>query len=69
MGRCKMTILATARVQKGYRVVIPKEVRDFLDLEEGEVIIFFEIIGKKGQVCFRKSGIKKWESRIKKTPE
>ena len=59
-----MTILATAKIQKGFRVVIPKEVRDFLDIEEGEVIIFFKISGKKGQVCFRKSGIKKWESRI-----
>lgn len=50
-----MAILATGKVSKDFRVTIPKEVREFLDLEAGSTIVFFTIEGRKGSVCFRKS--------------
>ena len=51
----KMTILATAKISKGFRVTIPKEARKFLELEEGEEIVFFKVEGMLGRVCFRKA--------------
>ena len=49
-----MPILATARVSKGFRVTIPKEAREFLEMEEGDEIVFFTVEGMQGRVCFRK---------------
>jgi AbrB family looped-hinge helix DNA binding protein len=51
----KMTILATAKISKDFRVTIPKEAREFLELEEGEEIVFFKVEGMLGRVCFRKA--------------
>jgi len=50
-----MTILATAKVSKGFRVTIPKEARELLELEEGDEIIFFTVEEMLGRVCFRKA--------------
>lgn len=50
-----MTILATAKISKGFRVTIPKEAREFLEVKEGEEIVFFKVEGMLGRVCFRKA--------------
>lgn len=50
-----MTILATGKVGRDFRVTLPREVRTFLQLEEGEELIFFTIGERKGRVCLRKS--------------
>lgn len=52
---CEMTVLATGSVRRNFRVTLPSEVRDYLDLEEGEELIFFTIGDQKGRVCFRKA--------------
>lgn len=49
-----MAILATAKISTGHRVTIPKDVRDFLKLKEGDEIVFFTVVEKRGWVCFRK---------------
>ncbi|MFQ5822376.1 MAG: AbrB/MazE/SpoVT family DNA-binding domain-containing protein [Candidatus Heimdallarchaeota archaeon] len=53
-----MTILATAKVSKGFRVTIPKEARELLELEEDDEIVFFTVEGLLGRVCFRKASSK-----------
>ncbi len=53
-----MTVLATAKVSKDFRVTIPKEARELLELEEGDEIVLFTVEGKLGQVCFRKAASK-----------
>ena len=50
----EISILATAKVSAGFRATIPKEVRDFLELNEGDEIVFFKVGEKAGRVCFRK---------------
>jgi AbrB family looped-hinge helix DNA binding protein len=50
-----MTILATVKVSKGFRVTIPKEARKLLKLEEGDEIVFFTVEQILGRVCFRKA--------------
>lgn len=45
-----MSILATAMVSKGFRVTIPKEARKFLEIEEGDEIVFFTVEGMQGRV-------------------
>jgi len=50
-----MTILATAKISKGFRVTIPKEAREFLELEKGDEIVFFRVEGMLGRICFRKA--------------
>lgn len=47
--------MAKGRVGRDFRVTLPREVREFLKLEEGEELIFFTIEGRKGRVCFRKA--------------
>ena len=39
-----------------FRVTIPKEVRELLELKQGDDVVFFTVEGWKGRVCFRKSG-------------
>ncbi|RJS75486.1 AbrB/MazE/SpoVT family DNA-binding domain-containing protein [Candidatus Bathyarchaeota archaeon] len=51
-----MAILATAKISRDFRVTIPKEVRDMLELDAGDELVFFTVAGSKGRVCFRKSG-------------
>jgi AbrB family looped-hinge helix DNA binding protein len=53
-----MTILATAKVSKGFRVTIPKEARDVIGLEESDEIVFFNVEGLRNRVCFRKISTK-----------
>jgi len=49
-----MAILATAKVTKDFRLTVPKEVREYLNLEAGRTLVFFTIEGRKGAVCIRK---------------
>jgi len=49
-----MTILAKAKVGSEFRVTFPKEIREFLDLNEGDELVFYTIKDKKGRVWFRK---------------
>jgi AbrB family looped-hinge helix DNA binding protein len=49
-----MTILGKTKITKGFRVTIPKEIREILGLEvEGE-IVFFSSEENPGRICFRK---------------
>lgn len=50
-----MAILATGRVGADFRLTLPKEVRENLELEEGDELVFFTVRGQKGRVCFRKA--------------
>ena len=50
-----MAILATANIGKDFRITIPREVREFLKLEEGNAIIFFSVAKQTGRACLRKS--------------
>ena len=50
-----MTVLTIVKVSRGFRVTIPKRVRELLELEEGDELVFFKTEGWKGHVCFRKS--------------
>ncbi|MDH5782101.1 MAG: AbrB/MazE/SpoVT family DNA-binding domain-containing protein [Candidatus Bathyarchaeota archaeon] len=43
------------KVSRDFRVTIPKRVRELLELEEGDELVFFKTEGWKGRVCFRKS--------------
>jgi AbrB family looped-hinge helix DNA binding protein len=49
-----MTILDTTKVGRDFRVTIPKEARELLELKEGDELVFFTIRGRKGHICFRK---------------
>ena len=49
-----MTVIATGKIGKDYRVTLPTNVRDSLDLKEGDELIFYTVEDKKGRVCFRK---------------
>ena len=51
-----MTVLITTKIGRDFRVTIPKEVRDLLNLKEGDDLILCQIRDEKGRVCFRKSG-------------
>ena len=50
----KTVILATAKVDKRFRVTIPKEVREVLKLTEYSELIFFTVADWKERVCFRR---------------
>lgn len=49
-----MTILAKVKIGSEFRVTFPKDVRDFLDLNEGDELVFYTIKDEKGRICFRK---------------
>ena len=51
-----MAILSSGKVGKDFRITLPREVREFLELVEGEELVFYTVEGQKGRVCFRKSG-------------
>jgi len=50
-----MAVLATAKMRKNYRMTLPKEVREILEVDVGDELVFFTMTGTKGRVCFRKS--------------
>lgn len=52
-----MTVLATTKVGKNFRLTIPKQVRDVLELNDGEELVFYTVSGRKGRVYFRKSSL------------
>ena len=47
-----------AREEKcgAFRVTIPKEVRELLELKQGDDVVIFTVEGRKGRICFGKSG-------------
>ena len=49
-----MTVLAVAKVSKKYRITLPIEVRDFLNVTEGSNLIFFTVEGMKGRGLYKK---------------
>ncbi len=49
-----MVILASAKVDKKFRITIPKEIRQHLNLEPDSELIFFSVAEWKERVCFRK---------------
>ena len=38
-----MTILTSAKISKFFLVSIPKEIREFMELEEGDEIVFLTV--------------------------
>ncbi len=50
-----MAVLAIVKIGQDFRVTIPKEVRELLELEEGDELIFFKTEGWKTRLCLRKS--------------
>jgi len=59
-----MTILATVKMFKGFRVTIPKEVRKLLKLEESDEIVLFTAERMLGRVCFRKRLLNGWKDCV-----
>ena len=55
LSRQAMVILTTTKVGRSYRVTLPQEVRELLELREGDEIVFFTVRGQRGRICFRKS--------------
>jgi AbrB family looped-hinge helix DNA binding protein len=49
-----MVILASAKVDKKFRITIPKEIRQLLNLTPDSELIFFSVAEWKERVCFRK---------------
>jgi len=49
-----MAVLAVAKVSKRFRITLPMEVREFLNVTEGSNLIFFTVEGMKGRVCIRR---------------
>ncbi|MBA7496274.1 hypothetical protein ES702_06873 [subsurface metagenome] len=49
-----MVILASAKVDKKFRITIPKEIRQLLNLTANSELIFFTVAEWKERVCFRK---------------
>ena len=49
-----MVILASAKVDKKFRITIPKDVRQLLSLTANSELIFFTVAEWKERVCFRK---------------
>ena len=50
-----LAVLAVCKVRQGFRVTIPKEVRELLELEEGDELLFFKTRGWVKHICIRKS--------------
>ena len=49
-----MAILATVKVGRNFRITIPNEVRELIELEQGDELVFFKTEGWKRRVCLRK---------------
>jgi AbrB family looped-hinge helix DNA binding protein len=50
-----LAVLAICKVGQSFRVTIPKEVRELLELEEGDELLFFKTRGWVKHICIRKS--------------
>jgi len=50
-----LAVLAVCKVRQGFRVTIPKEVRELLELEEDDELLFFKTRGWVKHICIRKS--------------
>jgi AbrB family looped-hinge helix DNA binding protein len=50
-----MGALAVAKIGTDFRVTIPKEIRELLELDEGDELLFFQTEGWIERVCLRKS--------------
>jgi len=50
-----VTVLASGRVGRDFRVTLPREVREELDLRESDEIIFHTVEGMRGRVCMRRA--------------
>jgi AbrB family looped-hinge helix DNA binding protein len=50
-----LAVLAVCKVRQGFRVTIPKEVRELLELEEDDELLFFKTRGWIKHICIRKS--------------
>jgi AbrB family looped-hinge helix DNA binding protein len=50
-----LAVLAISKVGQSFRVTIPKEVRELLELEEGDELLFFKTRGWVKHICIRKS--------------
>lgn len=59
-----MTVLTIVKVSRDFRVTIPKRVRELLELEEGDELVFFKREGWKGRVCFRKSNTRANKEKV-----
>ena len=49
-----MTVLASTKIGQNFRVTLPQEVRDLLNLSEDDEIVFYYVEGEEGRVSFRK---------------
>ena len=54
-----MELIGVYRVLKNWKMSIPKEVRDFLELKEGDKLLIFLDKEKREMV------VKKWEEKMK----
>jgi len=50
-----VTVLASGRVGRDFRVTLPREVREALGLLEGDEIVFHTVEGMRGRVCMRRA--------------
>lgn len=50
-----MAVLAVVKVGRDFRITVPKEVREYLQLTEDSEIVFYSLEDTKGRVCFRRS--------------
>ncbi|NIO37713.1 AbrB/MazE/SpoVT family DNA-binding domain-containing protein [Candidatus Bathyarchaeota archaeon] len=48
-----MTVLATVKIGQNFRVTLPREVRETLELKEGDELVFFTVKRFERRVCFR----------------
>ena len=50
-----MTVIISVKVGRDFRVTLPKEVRDMLQLNEGDEIVFYTMERIIKRVCMRKA--------------
>lgn len=59
-----MAVLTIVKIGRDFRVTIPKEVRELLELEESGELVFFKTEGWKGRVCLRKSHMRANKEKV-----
>ncbi len=50
-----MTVITSTKVGRDFRVTLPKEVREMLQLKEGDEVIFYTMERIIKRVCMRKA--------------